>query len=343
MGISDRLLDVSLSLAAADPEISIVMATCSRAHLLPGVLDTLLNQSLLPDVPVEMVIVDDQSTDKTPQILADYQANSAIPIRIFRGPKAGVASARNLAAEHARGRWMASFDDDELASQQWLETLFRVAVQHDAVCVAGATELSLPAGHSLSEVGRRTRRLLGEMLFTEERQMGFGELPATNNVLIRSDVFRSLGGFDVRFTEGGEDTDLFQRMWRAGHRMWLAPAARVQHLIPPRRLDPHVLTMNAMRTGTIEARLAGARGDKRGLLRNLAGRSVLAIARDVPQWLAGKLTRRPDVVLDARLSLAVTAGLYRGIPAARGKSSQFLEKMDFRSRHGERSETAERK
>ncbi|QEE28372.1 glycosyltransferase [Terriglobus albidus] len=325
-----------------EPEISVVMTTCSRAHLLPGVLDALLGQSLLANVSVEMVIVDDQSTDNTPEVLARYQAEAAIPVRILQGAKQGVAAARNLAVQHARGRWLASFDDDEIAPPHWLQTLYGVAQQNHAVCVGGATALSLPEGRSFSEVGPRARRLLGEILFSEERSMQFHELPSTNNVLIRRDVFESLGGFDLNFTEGGEDTDLFQRMHRAGHRMWLAPEAKVLHLIPPRRLDPHVLSQSAMRTGAIEARLAGARNSLPSLLYNLTGRLVLAVARDLPQLAAGRLSRQPAKVLDAQLSLAVTAGLYRGLSAARGGSSQFLSRMDFRSRHGERPDTPPR-
>jgi len=102
------------------------------------------------------------------------------------------------------------------------------------------------------------------------------------------------------------------------------------------------LIQSAMRTGAIEARLAGARNSVRSLLYNLAGRLILAVMRDLPQLAAGRLTRQPAKVLDAQLSLAVTAGLYRGLSAARGGSSQFLSRMDFRSRHGERPDTPPR-
>lgn len=315
------------------------MTTCSRAHLLPQALDSLLQQSILSRLPVEMVIVDDRSTDNTLAVLERYQAEAGIPVRILHGAKAGVAAARNLAAQHAQGRWIASFDDDEIAPPEWLETLYRVAVQNDAVCVGGTTELSLPAGRSLDEIGPRARRILGQNLFSAERQMSFQELPSTNNVLIRKDIFAALGGFNTTFTEGGEDTNFFQRMYQAGHRMWLAPSARVRHLIPPRRLERHQLQMSAMRTGAIEARLAGARKSLGALLRNLLLRTGLAVFRDIPQWLMGTLLKQPAKSLDAVLSLAVTLGLYRGLPAALGYSSKFLEEMDFRSRHGERTET----
>ena len=322
-------------------EISLVMTTCSRAPMLRMALDSLAAQTILNRVRVEFVLVDDQSTDNTMQVLEEFQRASRVPVRLMRGPKQGVAAARNLAAQAARGTWLASFDDDEIAPPDWLAQLYDAAVEHNADCVGGSTKLKLPEGRKLEEVNRRARRLLGEVPATgDTRVFTIEDLPATNNVLIRREVFEALRGFDTHFTEGGEDTDLFQRMRDAGYTMWFAPGAQVEHQIPAKRLEPHSIGMTAMRIGTVEAKLQRSRGSYNGLVRNVLGRCGLALLRDVPQLALASLRGDQAGVLDAKLSLRVTQGLLRALPALRGGDSEFLAKMDFRMRHGEREDAA---
>lgn len=324
-------------------EISLVMTTCSRAAMLRTALDSLGAQSLLERVSVEFVLVDDQSTDNTAEVLEEFRRSAHVPVTILRGPRQGVAAARNLAWGAARGTWLASFDDDEIAPPEWLAALYDTAIAHNADCVGGSTRLRLPEGRTLAEVDRRARRLLGEVPASgAAREFTTEDLPATNNVLLRRAVFEDLGGFDTHFTEGGEDTDLFQRMRDAGFRMWFAPAAQVEHHIPPQRLEPHAICMTAMRIGTVEAKLLRARRSYVGLLMNVLGRCVLALLRDLPQFLLATLRGNQVAALDARLSLCVTQGLLRALPALRGGNSEFLAKMDFRMRHGEREDAASR-
>lgn len=325
------------------PEISLVLTTCSRARLLRGALETLFSQTLLSTVSAELVVVDDQSSDETPTLLAELARTAPIPVTVLQGSKQGVAAARNLAASGARGTWLATIDDDELAAPHWLETLYRTALEHGADCVGGATLLSLPPGRSLDEVGPRARRLLGEFAPTgAARPYAAAELPATNNVLYRRSVFEALGSYDTSFTEGGEDTDFFERMRNAGYKLWLTPEATVQHLIPPARMELRSQCLTAMRVGTIEARLQQRRRRWLGPLKTAAVRLGVAALRDLPNLSLATAAKDNVAKLDARLSLCFTAGLLRALPSLRGGRSRFLEKMDFRMRHGERNDPTAR-
>lgn len=93
------------------PLISIVVPAYNYAHLLPRALDSVLEQQ---DESVELVVVDDGSTDHTAAVLADYQARHP-SMQVIRQANAGAAAARNRGIAQACGRYVLLLDaDDEL-------------------------------------------------------------------------------------------------------------------------------------------------------------------------------------------------------------------------------------
>ncbi|MFC6645185.1 glycosyltransferase family 2 protein [Granulicella cerasi] len=324
-------------------DISIVMATCSRAPQLREALASLFAQQDLDDVKIEMVIVDDQSTDNTAEMLAELAQHARFPMRLLRGEKRGVAAARNLAASNAAGTWLASFDDDEIAEPDWLVQLYRCALQHDADCVGGSTLLRLPAPHIAAHYGTRARRLLGETLpGGSTRIYPQRQLPATNNALMRREMFLSLGGYDERFTEGGEDTDFFLRARNADFCLWLEPSAIAHHVIPERRTSIASIEQTAMRIGVAEARITELREPATRAWATILSRSMLGLLRDLPQLIAARITRRQLNATDARLSLLYTLGFTRATVSRGARRDALRSRMDFRMRHGERDDPTRR-
>ena len=88
--------------------ISVVIPTYNLATYLPRAIDSVLAQTRAPD---EIIVVDDGSTDDTPQTVRPYLDR----IRFIRQQNAGASVARNTAIEAAKGEWIAFLDgDDEL-------------------------------------------------------------------------------------------------------------------------------------------------------------------------------------------------------------------------------------
>ena len=97
-------------------DTSIVLATCSRAKMLRDALESLLVQSWADDHAVEIVVVDDGSTDDTPELLREIQQRSPVPLIVVQGESAVALRRRGTSAgRQARGEWIASFDDDQIA------------------------------------------------------------------------------------------------------------------------------------------------------------------------------------------------------------------------------------
>jgi len=331
-----------MSIEPAQPtkiDTSIVLATCSRAKMLRDALESLLIQSWAEDHAVEIVVVDDGSTDNTPELLREMQQRSSVPFIVVEGASAGVAAARNLGGHKARGEWLASFDDDQIAARDWLRDLHALAAEKQAACVGGALQLQLPENCRAEDLGPRVRKVLGEHLLGDTPLRYTGKLyPATNNVLMRRSVFESLGGYDVSFTEGGEDTDFFKRARAAGNELWFQPLSPGLHVMTEQRMQRSNLRWTSLRLGASDARLH-SRSSVLDLLWLVALRTTIATWRDWPLWLFAKIRGGRRSELDSLCSLWYTEGLLRAFwPILRGheERSAFLRSIDFRARNGER-------
>ena len=106
--------------SSATPAVSVVIATYNRARFLPETIDSVLGQRFRD---FELIVVDDGSTDDTPELLKSYGDRIRILCQENRGP----AAARNLGIRHARGRWISIQDSDDLSAPDHLESLFAFA------------------------------------------------------------------------------------------------------------------------------------------------------------------------------------------------------------------------
>lgn len=102
------------------PAVSIVIATYNRAHLLPATLDSILGQTFKD---FEIILVDDGSTDNTPEVMAPYAAH----VRYIHQKNRGPSAARNLGVSKATGGWIAFQDSDDLCAPAHLQTLYGYA------------------------------------------------------------------------------------------------------------------------------------------------------------------------------------------------------------------------
>jgi len=113
VGLRDRaarLLSGDSAAGGGKPLLSVIIPVYNVEPYLADCLKSVLSQSLRN---LEVLVVDDGSTDRCPEIIAEF-ARSDARIRTFRQANAGQGPARNLAVRHARGRFLAFLDADDL-------------------------------------------------------------------------------------------------------------------------------------------------------------------------------------------------------------------------------------
>jgi glycosyltransferase involved in cell wall biosynthesis len=187
------------------PEVTVVIPTRDRSTLLQGALRSALGQE---GICLEVLAVDDGSTDATPDVLAGVEDER---LRVLRNahPR-GVAHARNRALEAARGSWIAFLDDDDVWSPRFLRTLLDAVDERRDAVLAYARTIMLDGRREPIQVLPLAQPpdLLRELL----RRNAIG---APCGVVLRTDVVRRVGGFDERLSLRA-DWDLWIRMAHEG-------------------------------------------------------------------------------------------------------------------------------
>jgi glycosyltransferase involved in cell wall biosynthesis len=296
----------------SSPDISIVVCTFNRADMLRGALASLFNLATDGAFTYEIVVIDNASTDATPAAIAAAAAESPAPLRGVFEPQKGVVAARNRGIREARGKWIAFFDDDQIADELWLAELYRGAMEKRCRVVGGAVRLLMRSDIE-RDLHRTVRMLLGEAFPAPQPTKYGGRLtPGCGNLMIERSVFDEVGAFQVAIDGRGEDTDLFERIERAGIDAWYFPSAIIDHLTPAERLTDGYLIA-----------LAGKMGRGIGMRRsrdtNPVKFTALWLAKAayaaVVQWprvIVAKCRGDRETGLGRQCQLAISRGFLRG-------------------------------
>jgi GT2 family glycosyltransferase len=297
------------------PTISIVVCTRNRAAMLRQALASLTALKTDGLFTYDIVVVDNGSTDHTPDVVAQTAAASAraggAPIGYCVCPEPGIVAARNCGIAQARGEWIAFFDDDQLAEPNWLLELFRGAQRYACPVVGGTVRLALP-DDAPQPLHPTVRMLLGEAVHGPAPLPYGGRLtPGCGNLLVAREVFAHVGTFQRTIDGRGEDTDLFNRIERARLPAMYIPTAVVWHLTPHERLAEDYLLTLAQRMGRgVAQRQAAVLGRPRLALLTLGKALRLALIQ-WPSALAARYLGTPQQWLGRRCLVAINTSFLR--------------------------------
>lgn len=181
-----------------EPLVSAVITTKNRADLLPRALESVHRQSYSN---IEIVVVDDGSTDDTAEVLKEFAAKHAI-VQIHNEISQGACRARNQGIEAASGEFIAGLDDDDQWYPQRVKLLLE-AYRDDFSCVTSDVELVYP---------NRTITWKKEKLITYNDLLYSNQVG--NQVLVKKERLQAVGGFDESLA-AAQDYDLWLRLSKA--------------------------------------------------------------------------------------------------------------------------------
>lgn len=119
----------------SNKEISVIICVYNRPKLIRRCIDSVLNQSILNKHPsiLQIIVVDDCSTDNTRQILDEYARQYPDLIEIYKTPSnLRLGGARNLGLEHVKGAWVSFLDSDDALAPDFYEKLLTRAANTGA-------------------------------------------------------------------------------------------------------------------------------------------------------------------------------------------------------------------
>jgi glycosyltransferase involved in cell wall biosynthesis len=215
---------------------TVVICTRNRSSLLGDVGRAVLEQEL-PGGDWELVIVDNASTDDTPDIARAVVAEAPDRARMVTEHEMGLSAARNAGFREAGGEVVAFLDDDAFPEPGWLAGLVGALVGPEpAMCAGGAVfplfQGELPPWFRARFLPYLTVWDPGPDLI----ELRYNEYPRGANVAYRRQVFERYGGFCTELGRKGrsllscEETELCLRIERDGRRIVYVPGASVRHL-----------------------------------------------------------------------------------------------------------------
>ena len=207
------------------PGVSIIVPSYNRVSMLERCLQSLFALNYPLDC-LEIIVVDDGSTDMTPTRLQELSSRYPQLRVVTHHNRQGVGISRNSGAAAARHALLAYIDSDCVATPQWLTQLVPAFHNQRIAAVGGM----IRAYDRQSVLGRyedvRSSLFMGEHS-QQVRPAGPLTYLPTANLLIRRDMWQQLGGFAA--LQQGEDVDFCRRLLATGASMLYLPHGVVYH------------------------------------------------------------------------------------------------------------------
>lgn len=244
--------------------LSLIIATYNRSRQLLVTLDSVAAQNA-PAEEWECVVVDNNSSDDTSQVVSDFAARHPhLNIRCVVERAQGLSHARNCGIANSMGEYIAIIDDDERIVPDFISAYIDLFDTHPEAASAGGVIVAEYETGRPRWISRYTERpIANPMNFgLSVREFPKGHIPGGGNMAVRRTIIERYGGFDTSLGRsgtslaGGEESDLFERLAAAGERCFYTPRAVMYHIIPPQKLTRDYFVRLSYNTGLSQRRRA---------------------------------------------------------------------------------------
>jgi len=236
--------------------ISFVICTYNRAQYLQDTLHSLLKNEADPN-RFELLIVDNNSTDKTPAIVRNFIDNYPNhQIQYIKEPEQGLSFARNRGIKEAKNPIITFLDDDISTDIDFINSwLYFFDTHPNAKCAGGKIEVQFddPRPDWMSHF---LLPLLGHHdLGNSIKKYNQQKYPFGGNMAFKRSIFDQYGFFDTELGRKGnqlkasEEKEFFQRLKKANTDIYYVPKATLYHRVDKQRLTKEYIKRQAIGLG----------------------------------------------------------------------------------------------
>ena len=219
--------------------ISVLIATYNRHLDLKNTLANLLCQEQDGTFDFEIIVIDNNSSDKTKEVVQTFTEQSTGRIKYLFEAKQGKSFALNLGVAKSQGNILACTDDDCNFDKSWLININRYFREHTLDMLGGKIIpiLNVPQPHWLDFAvdifqGPYVYFDLGDQFLDNSTR---GVLPTGANMIFKRSSFEKYGGYNT--PTRGQDTEIGYNWQERGARIAYAPDVLVYHVTPASRLN----------------------------------------------------------------------------------------------------------
>ena len=240
------------------PMVSVIIPSYNRARMLGITIESFINQDY-PSDSFEIIIADNNSTDDTREVVAEWQSKSAVPITYLFEKRQGVHFARNSAAKQANGEILYFTDDDMIAEPDLLTELMKVFEMDPLVGTATGRVLpkwqTQPPDWILQLCYNGWLSIfdsLGDGTHIDETDFG---VYSCHQAIRREALFKA-GGFNPESTYtdyvGDGETGLSIKLKDIGYKFGYNGKSVIHHMIPASRMTQDYLNKRLANQGSAD-------------------------------------------------------------------------------------------
>lgn len=232
-------------------DISVILCSYNRCQNLVKALDSIVASVLPNSVQWEILVVDNNSNDRTHEVVEDFCRRYPGRVRYVFESRPGKSYALNRGIGEAQGEILAFTDDDAIVEPTWLQNLTQSLCHNEWTGAAGRIVLEWPSSLPpwLSTQGPHSRHCFPGFDQGNDAKELVGP-PFGANMAFKRIVFEKYGTFRTdlgpspspEIPSPSEDTEFARRLIAGGERLHYEPSAVVHHPVPEERISKeHIL------------------------------------------------------------------------------------------------------
>ena len=224
--------------------LSIIICSYNRASYIGDALTCLYNQTSGLAV-FEAIVVDNNSTDNTPEVFKAWRESHPNGNFTYATEKQqGASFARNTGAQMAKGQWLCFLDDDALATENYVANVLKHIQDQPFIVGFGGRIIPKYVPAEPKWMSYYVSSLVGNFDYAPTAcAFENGKYPLESNMIVSKAIFDIIGGFNTALPGvvgtlriGGEGKELFLKIMDLDHKIYYDPSICVYHVVEVKKL-----------------------------------------------------------------------------------------------------------
>jgi len=212
--------------------LSVIICTYNRDKHIRRALESLVQQDFNKQ-DFEIIVVDNNSTDRTSEIIHDFkQVHPDYQIVLSKELQQGLSFARNKGLELATGDYVSYIDDDGIAREDYVSQIKAYITQYpDDVAFGGKVLPKYEKGQAPNWMSSYIERIISIVDLGDQVKVLKKTYPVGCNMIFKKSLFDKIGGFNTALKLRSDDKYIFLKIREAGYRVLYIPKVVVWHFI----------------------------------------------------------------------------------------------------------------